>query len=126
LVAQADLKLARGGPGSAARARGLFGQALTHFEELDMAGEASRARQRLRDLPRQPGVSAPQPLPAGLSPREAEVLRLVAAGRSNRQIAHELAISENTVAKHLTSIFNKTATDNRAAATAFAIRHGLA
>lgn len=125
-VAQADLELARGGPGSAARARGLLGQALALFEELDMTGETSHARQRLRDLPRQPDVPALQPLPAGLSPREAEVLRLVVAGRSNRQIAHELTISENTVAKHLTSIFNKTTTDNRAAATAFAIRHGLA
>jgi DNA-binding CsgD family transcriptional regulator/tetratricopeptide (TPR) repeat protein len=126
LVAQADLELARGGPGSAVRARGLLGEALALFEELDMAGETSHARQRLRDLPRQPGLPAPQPLPAGLSSREAEVLRLVAAGRSNRQIAQDLAISESTVAKHLTSIFNKTATDNRAAATAFAIRHGLA
>jgi DNA-binding NarL/FixJ family response regulator len=53
------------------------------------------------------------------------VLRLVAAGRSNRDIARELHLSENTVAKHLTSIFNKTASDNRAAAAAFALRHGL-
>ena len=50
---------------------------------------------------------------------------LVAAGMSNRQIAQELALSESTVAKHLTSIFNKTASENRAAA-AFAIRHDLA
>ena len=51
---------------------------------------------------------------------------LVAAGMSNRQIAQELALSESTVAKHLTSIFNKTASENRAAAAAFAIRHDLA
>jgi predicted ATPase/DNA-binding CsgD family transcriptional regulator len=73
-------------------------------------------------LARDEGGSA---LPAGLSQREAEVLRLVAAGRSNRDIARELHLSENTVAKHLTSIFNKTASDNRAAAAAFALRHGL-
>lgn len=126
LMAQADLELARGGPGSAARARGLLGQALALFAELGMAGEASRGRQRLRDLPRQPGAPVHPSLPAGLSRREAEVLRLVAAGKSNRQIAQELALSESTVAKHLTAIFNKTAADNRAAATAFAIRHGLA
>lgn len=125
-LAQADLELTRGGPGSAARARRLLGQALALFEELDMTGETSHARHRLRDLPRQPGAPVHPGLPAGLSPREAEVLRLVATGRSNRQIAQELALSESTVAKHLTAIFNKTTTDNRAAATAFAIRHGLA
>jgi len=126
LVAQADLALAQGGSGSAARARSLLGRALSLFQELNLAGEVSHVRQRLRSLPRQPGAPTRPPLPAGLSPREAEVLRLVAAGKSNRQIAQELALSENTVAKHLTSIFNKTVTDNRATATAFAIRHGLA
>ncbi|HZU14737.1 MAG TPA: AAA family ATPase [Chloroflexota bacterium] len=64
-------------------------------------------------------------LPAGLSSREAEVLGLVTAGLSNREIAGRLHLSEHTVAKHLTSIFNKTGTDNRAAAAAFAIRNGL-
>ncbi len=126
LVAQADLELARGGPGSALRARTRLGQALTLFDELDMDGEVNHARGRLRRLPRQPGIHTHPPLPAGLSAREAAVLRLVAMGKSNRQIAQELVISESTVAKHLTSIFNKTATDNRAAAAAFAIRHGLA
>ena len=65
-------------------------------------------------------------LPAGLSEREVEVLRLVAAGHSNRKIAEQLVLSEKTVANHLTNIFIKTGTDNRAAATAFAVRHGLA
>lgn len=124
-VAQANLILAQGGPGSAARARSLLGRALALFQELEVAGEVRRIRQRLRDLPPQPGAPPPVPLPAGLSPREAEVLRLVAAGKNNREIAQELSLSENTVAKHLTAIFNKTATDNRAAAAAFAVRHGL-
>ena len=61
-----------------------------------------------------------------LSPRETEVLRLVAAGLSSRRIGEQLALSPHTVAKHLTSIFAKLGVDNRAAATAFAIRHGLA
>jgi DNA-binding NarL/FixJ family response regulator len=52
-------------------------------------------------------------------------VRLVAAGLNNRAIARELHLSENTVAKHLTSIFNKTGSENRAAAAAFATRHGL-
>jgi len=125
LLAQADLSLAQGGPWSGARARSLLGQALALYQKLGLDGEARRVRARLRGLPRQPGAPAPTPLPAGLTPREVEVLRLVAAGRSNRQIAQELALSESTVAKHLTSIFNKVGVDNRTAAAAFAIRHGL-
>jgi predicted ATPase/DNA-binding CsgD family transcriptional regulator len=63
---------------------------------------------------------------AGLSVRELEVLRLVAQGRTNREIAETLVLSENTVARHLTNIFTKTGVENRAGATAYALRHGLA
>jgi DNA-binding CsgD family transcriptional regulator len=63
---------------------------------------------------------------AGLSNREVEVLRLVAEGQTNRQIAQALALSEKTVARHLTTIFTKTGVENRAGAAAFALRHGLA
>ncbi|HEV2659621.1 MAG TPA: tetratricopeptide repeat protein, partial [Ktedonobacteraceae bacterium] len=64
--------------------------------------------------------------PAGLTAREVEVLRLVARGLTSGEIALELKISEKTVAHHLTHIFNKTSSENRAAAAAYAIRHGLA
>jgi DNA-binding CsgD family transcriptional regulator/tetratricopeptide (TPR) repeat protein len=64
--------------------------------------------------------------PAGLSKRELDVLRLVAQGRTNREIAQLLVLSENTVARHLTSIFAKTCVENRAGARAFALRHGVA
>jgi DNA-binding CsgD family transcriptional regulator/tetratricopeptide (TPR) repeat protein len=64
--------------------------------------------------------------PAGLTAREVEVLRLVARGLTSGEIARELKISEKTVAHHLTHTFNKTSSENRAAAVAFAIRHGLA
>jgi DNA-binding CsgD family transcriptional regulator len=64
--------------------------------------------------------------PAGLTAREVEVLRLVARGLTSGVIALELKISAKTVAHHLTHIFNKTSSENRAAAVAFAIRHGLA
>ena len=67
----------------------------------------------------------PPPLPANLTPREAEVLRLVAQGKSNRQIARALGLTEKTVTNHLTHILHKTNCENRAAATAFAFRHGL-
>jgi DNA-binding CsgD family transcriptional regulator len=53
-------------------------------------------------------------------------LRLVARGLTSGEIARELKISEKTVAHHLTHIFNKTTSENRAAAVAFAIHHGLA
>jgi DNA-binding CsgD family transcriptional regulator len=62
----------------------------------------------------------------GLSAREIEVLRLVAAGHTNRQIAEMLSLSERTVHVHVRNILTKTGADNRAGATAFAFRHGLA
>lgn len=64
--------------------------------------------------------------PAGLTAREVEVLRLVAQGMTNTEIAQALQLSEKTIAHHLTHIFNKTTSENRAAAAAFAIRNGLA
>ncbi|MDF3147131.1 helix-turn-helix transcriptional regulator, partial [Streptomyces sp. T21Q-yed] len=63
--------------------------------------------------------------PGGLTEREIQVLRLVAAGRTNRAIAGELVISEHTVARHLNNIFAKLDVSSRAAATAYAYRHGL-
>lgn len=63
--------------------------------------------------------------PAGLSDREIEVLRLVAQGKINREIAVSLMISEKTVARHLTNIFNKTGVENRVGAVAYAFRNGL-
>jgi DNA-binding NarL/FixJ family response regulator len=60
-----------------------------------------------------------------LSPREREVLRLVADGRTNQEIARRLSISAHTVAHHVTSILGKLGAESRTAATAWAIRHGL-
>jgi ATP/maltotriose-dependent transcriptional regulator MalT len=61
----------------------------------------------------------------GLSRRELEVLRLVAAGKTNRQIASELVVSEHTVARHVQNIFNKLGVSSRTAATAFAFENEL-
>jgi putative flavoprotein involved in K+ transport len=61
----------------------------------------------------------------GLTPRELEVVRLVAAGKSNRDIASALAISENTVARHVQNILGKLRVSSRTAATAFAFEHEL-
>jgi predicted ATPase/DNA-binding CsgD family transcriptional regulator len=125
-VAQSQLALAQGGRGSVARAHRLLEQALALCQEVGMHGQALAVQARLEQLPERSSFRTARSLPARLSSREVEVLRLVTEGLSNRQIAEELVLSEKTVINHLTSIFNKTGTDNRAAATAFAIRHGLA
>jgi DNA-binding NarL/FixJ family response regulator len=64
-------------------------------------------------------------LPDGLSAREVEVLRLLAAGKGNQQIADELVISLNTARKHVANILDKTGTANRAQAAVYAKDHGL-
>lgn len=69
---------------------------------------------------------AGSPRPGGLSRRESEVLVLVAAGKTNRAIAAELFISEKTVARHVSNIFTRLGLSSRAAATAYAYKHGLA
>jgi len=63
--------------------------------------------------------------PHGLTSRELQVVRLVAAGKSNREIASELAISEHTVARHVQNILGKLDVSSRTAATAFAFEHDL-
>jgi DNA-binding CsgD family transcriptional regulator/pimeloyl-ACP methyl ester carboxylesterase len=63
--------------------------------------------------------------PDGLSAREVEVLRLLAQGKSNAQIADELVISQNTVIRHVSNIFAKTGVANRTEAASFATRNGL-
>jgi non-specific serine/threonine protein kinase len=69
---------------------------------------------------------APPPSADGLTRREVEVLRLIAAGRSNRAIAAELALSVRTVERHITNLYGKIGAANRADATAHAFRRGLA
>ena len=75
------------------------------------------------DYPEREDVSAAS---SGLSARELEVLRLLAAGKSNREIADALVISLNTVARHVSNIFDKVGAQNRTEVAAFAHRHGLA
>jgi DNA-binding NarL/FixJ family response regulator len=60
-----------------------------------------------------------------LSEREAQVLRLLAAGKTNRAIADELFISEKTVARHVSNIFDKLGVSSRSGATAWAFQHNL-
>jgi ATP/maltotriose-dependent transcriptional regulator MalT len=90
--------------------------ALTAFERLGAATDAAT----VSDL-----LGGPAALPGGLTAREAEVLRLVAAGKTNRDIAVELVISEHTVARHLQNMFAKLGVTSRSGATAFAYEHDL-
>jgi DNA-binding NarL/FixJ family response regulator len=66
------------------------------------------------------------PAEAGLTRRELEVLRLLAAGHANREIADALFLSHRTVTTHVGHIFAKLGVDSRTAAAAYALRHGLA
>lgn len=118
----AVMRLARGRPEDRERALTLLGEALATSRELGMQALAERAaalHQQATSEGCKPGY------PAGLSPREIEVLRLVAAGKGNREIAARLFVSPNTVANHVRSILTKTNTANRTEAAAFAMRNSI-
>ena len=99
---------------------------LRRSRDLAEAGALLELLGMTRALERARRLTSTEPRRAGLSAREVEVLRLVAQGKINREIAAALVISERTVINHLSHIFAKTGTDNRAAATAYALRHDLA
>lgn len=112
--------LARGRLEDRARAESLLASAAALAEEIGMA--ALVARIRALGSARLTQVA----LPDGLSPREIEILRLVARGLSNREIGGELTISEHTAANHVRSILRKTGSVNRTEAASYAHRRGLA
>jgi DNA-binding NarL/FixJ family response regulator len=91
-----------------------FGAARELFDRLGAAPDLARAKMR-----------AGHGRKYGLSERELEVLRLVASGKSNREIASTLVISEHTVARHVQNIYAKLGLSSRTAATAFAFEHDL-
>jgi DNA-binding CsgD family transcriptional regulator len=96
-----------GATASFSRARALFEQIGARLDARDV--DAAHTTRR----------------PAGLTERETEVLRLIAAGRTNKEVAAELRLSPKTVSRHLTNIFTKIDVSSRAAATAFAFEHHL-
>ncbi len=106
------------GQGASDRGEQLLAEAALLAETVGMPTLLARARALTPA-----SISA---LPDGLSVRELEVLRLVACGRSNREIGAALFISEHTAANHVRSILRKTACANRTEATAYTYRHGLA
>jgi DNA-binding CsgD family transcriptional regulator len=124
-------------PYEAARGRLLAGRACEALGDSDGARlEYDAAARVFRELGAAPALAEVERLgpsrdagpatPGGLSAREIEVLKLMAQGKTNRAIARELAISEKTVARHVSNIFTKLDLSSRAAATAYAFTHHLA
>lgn len=120
-------------PYEAARVRVLVGQACRVLgDEETAAMELDAAEQVFRRLGARPDLAAAAALrgerpadAAGLSPREIEVLRLVAAGRTNAAIATELFLSEKTVARHVSNILGKLGVGSRTGAALYAFEHDL-
>jgi DNA-binding NarL/FixJ family response regulator len=118
-------------PYETARARLLIGRALREVgDDHSASSELTAARRTFHELG---AVSAEaeaarmltSALPRGLTEREVEVLRLVATGKSNPEIATTLVLSEKTVARHLSNIFTKLDVPTRTAAAAFAFENRL-
>ena len=121
-----------GAPYIEARLRVLVGQACRALDdedgarlEFDAARAAFEQLGAAPDLAHLASLTAPPRPSHGLTRREIEVLGLVAAGKTNKRIALDLGLSEKTVDRHLSNIFDKLEVASRAAATAFAYQHGL-
>jgi ATP/maltotriose-dependent transcriptional regulator MalT len=92
-----------------------FAAALGLFDELGASLDATQLR----------SLSRAAELPGGLTAREVQVLRYVAAGKTNKQIATQLGLSDKTIGRHLSNIFVKIDVGTRSAATAYAFEHHL-
>jgi DNA-binding NarL/FixJ family response regulator len=119
-------------PHEQARCGAVTGTAMRQLDDEGSAGtELTVARTSFAELGARPderdvaAMLTGRPVPGGLSPRETQVLRLVATGKSNPQIAAELFVSEKTVARHMSNIFSKLDVSSRTAAAALAHEHGL-
>lgn len=132
LQAGLDLWRALEVPYEAATAGTLLGQALRECGDATEATAAFAAAVEVfdrigahLDAERVAGDGPGTELPAGLTEREAEVLRLVASGLTNNDIAARLFLSAKTVSRHLSNIFTKIGVTSRSGATAFAFEHDL-
>ncbi len=118
----AQMLVARAGNDDQRRAGELLALAAAQADSLGMAALAQRVASARAAL--DPRAGRPEH-PGGLSEREAQVLRLIAAGKANRDIAAQLFVSPNTVANHVRSILAKTGSANRTEAAAYAIRNRM-
>jgi DNA-binding NarL/FixJ family response regulator len=120
-----------GAPYEIARARVLIARALRELDDEDSArSELAVARGSFAEMGAAPATDEIDRLlhrarPGGLTEREVEVLKLVAEGRSNPDIARALVLSQKTVERHLSNIFTKLDVPSRTAAAAYAHDHGL-
>jgi ATP/maltotriose-dependent transcriptional regulator MalT len=118
-------------PYESARVLVMMGRVLRELGDEDSAtAELTAAGATFTELGARPCLQEvkrllPRNLPGGLTAREVEVLRLVAAGKSNPEIAGELVLSEKTVARHLSNIFVKIDVSSRTAAAAYAFEQQL-
>jgi LuxR family maltose regulon positive regulatory protein len=117
-----------GVPYEAARARRALARCLAALgRHVEAAQEAQRATAELRALGVEPAAvgEQPAPPPSALTAREREVIRLVARGLSNKEIARELGLSEHTIHRHVGNILTRLDLPSRAAAVAYAAQSGL-
>ncbi len=101
-----------------------FARCIDEGSDLDLGAAATHARQQIEVVRAE--LTGKVETPGGLSPREVEVLRLIADGLTTREIASRLFISAKTADHHIQHIYTKTGVSNRAAATRWAIDHGVA
>ena len=119
----AGVMLKRNGQGDREKAVLLLDEALGLASEMGMPPLMERAanlKEQAEALP----ATIPA-FPDGLTQREVEVLRLIAAGKTNLEIAEELVIAEGTARRHVSNIYEKIGVGNRAEATRYAIREGF-
>jgi len=105
------------------KAISLLDQSLAISSELGMRPLMERVTERLERIQARPSTAPAYP--DGLTQREVEVLRLIAAGKTDREIGEELSISVSTASTHVRNILNKTNVANRTEATAYAARLSL-
>ena len=110
-------------PKNIEKARGLLDEGLQITRRLGMAPLQKRITTLLEGLS---PTDKKQAYPAGLTKREVEVLREIAAGKTNQEISRALSISENTVANHAKNIMAKIGVSNRVDAALYAVKQGLA
>ena len=120
---EALMYVRRGRRGDRVRALPLVEAALAQFREIGMTGWVRLAEELRRGIDEKTAGVAIHP--DGMTPREVDVLRLIAAGRTNKEVASDLTLSVRTVGRHITNIYGKTGLRNKGEASVYARQHGL-